>query len=73
VYDTGLGWPAMLLEPGQRTPGTVTPLRTPAELIPTLDRYEGPDYRRVRVTLTDGTVAWAYIWIGDRSGLRPLP
>jgi gamma-glutamylcyclotransferase (GGCT)/AIG2-like uncharacterized protein YtfP len=73
VYHTGLGWPAMQLDPAGRTPGTLTPLRAPTELLPTLDRYQGPDYRRVRITLTDHTVAWAYAWIGDRTGLRPSP
>jgi gamma-glutamylcyclotransferase (GGCT)/AIG2-like uncharacterized protein YtfP len=78
VYDTGLGWPAMLLddedgEPrGAHVPGTLTPLRDPETVLPALDDYEGPDYRRVRLTLTDGTRAWTYIWIGDPTILRPL-
>lgn len=84
VYDTGLGWPAMLLtgldaaartegpDEAKTVPGTLVPLRDPETLLPVLDRYEGPDYRRVRVTLTDGTIAWAYLWIGDRTILRPI-
>jgi len=75
VYDTSLGWPAMLLATEQdssRVPGTVIPLRDPETLLPLLDRYEGPDYRRVRLTLTDGTLAWAYLWIGDRTILRRI-
>jgi gamma-glutamylcyclotransferase (GGCT)/AIG2-like uncharacterized protein YtfP len=76
VHDTGLGWPAMLLDrPGAggrgEVAGTVIPLREPGTLLPVLDRYEGPDYRRVRLTLTDGTLAWAYVWVGDRAILRP--
>jgi gamma-glutamylcyclotransferase (GGCT)/AIG2-like uncharacterized protein YtfP len=75
-YDTGLGFPAMLLgsEPG--VPGTLTRLRDPRRLLPALDRYEGTAYRRVRLVLTDGSagrVAWAYVWVGDRSRLRPDP
>jgi gamma-glutamylcyclotransferase (GGCT)/AIG2-like uncharacterized protein YtfP len=77
VFDTGLGWPALLLGTGQngdtaRVAGTVIPLRDPETLLPVLDEYEGPDYRRVRLTLTDGTPAWAYLWIGDRTILRPI-
>ena len=73
IYDTGLGWPAMLPDAQQRTPGTLTPLRDPAVLLPRLDRYEGPDYLRTRITLPkDGTVAWSYLWVGDRSALIPI-
>jgi gamma-glutamylcyclotransferase (GGCT)/AIG2-like uncharacterized protein YtfP len=78
-YDTGLGWPAMLLGTDPHVPGTVTPLLDPARLLPKLDEYEGADYRRVRLTLPadgsgdnpgDAAVTWAYVWIGDRSRLR---
>jgi gamma-glutamylcyclotransferase (GGCT)/AIG2-like uncharacterized protein YtfP len=74
-YDTGLGWPAMLLGTGPDVPGTVTPLLDPARLLPVLDEYEGADYRRVRLTLPpdpagDSAVTWAYVWTGDRSRLR---
>lgn len=75
VYDTGLGWPAMLLDGPRQSgdvPGTLIPLSDPEALLPVLDDYEGPDYRRVRLTLTDGTLAWAYLWIGDRTFLRPI-
>jgi gamma-glutamylcyclotransferase (GGCT)/AIG2-like uncharacterized protein YtfP len=76
VYDTGLGWPAMLVDglpfSGSLVRGTVIPLRDPQALLPMLDEYEGEDYRRVRLTLTDGTVAWAYLWIGDRTILRAV-
>jgi hypothetical protein len=95
VYDTGLGWPALLLESltgpgadpgagpgadpgagpgsgaGSGAEGTLIPLRDPVSLLPGLDAYEGPDYRRVRVVLAGGAVAWAYLWVGDRSILRP--
>jgi gamma-glutamylcyclotransferase (GGCT)/AIG2-like uncharacterized protein YtfP len=92
-YDTGLGFPAMLLGPEPGVSGTLTRLRDPGRLLPVLDRYEGAAYRRVRLVLpapepdptddgtvnlsaTDipaGTVAWAYVWVGDRTGLRPDP
>jgi gamma-glutamylcyclotransferase (GGCT)/AIG2-like uncharacterized protein YtfP len=80
-YDTGLGWPAMLLGDQPGVPGTLTRLREPAALLPALDRYEGPDYRRVRIVVALAAdhraeaafevVSWAYVWVGDRSGLRP--
>jgi gamma-glutamylcyclotransferase (GGCT)/AIG2-like uncharacterized protein YtfP len=72
VYDTGLGWPAMLLGEQPTVRGTLTRLRRPETLMPTLDDYEGPQYRRVRILLPDsGTVSWAYVWVGDRARLRP--
>jgi gamma-glutamylcyclotransferase (GGCT)/AIG2-like uncharacterized protein YtfP len=81
--DTGLGWPAMLLGDQPGVPGTLIRLREPATLLPALDRYEGPDYRRVRLVVAPvadqrvdapfEAVSWAYVWVGDRSGLRPEP
>lgn len=73
VYDTGLGWPALLLDPETGVEGTVIPLLDPATVLPALDDYEGLDYRRVRLRLDDSTIAWAYIWIGHRTDLHPLP
>ena len=56
------------------TPGVVVPLRDPAALLPELDAYEGPEYRRIRVVVpADGTVCWAYAWRAPTTGLRPLP
>jgi len=73
-YDTGLGWPAMLLGDHPDVPGSLTRLRGPVSLLAALDAYEGADYRRVRLTLpVDGAVTWAYVWVGDRRGLRALP
>jgi gamma-glutamylcyclotransferase (GGCT)/AIG2-like uncharacterized protein YtfP len=72
VHDTGLGWPALLLDRPGTVDGTVIPLRDPVAALPALDDFEGPDYRRVRVALDDGAVAWAYVWTGDRTPLRPL-
>ena len=47
-------------------------MRDPAELLPALDAYEGPEYERVRA-VAGGTVCWAYAWRGDREGLVALP
>lgn len=63
-YDTGLGWPALTLDPRGRTPGTLIPLADPPAVLPALDDYEGPDYRRVRVALRGGSLAWCYVWVG---------
>lgn len=71
VHDTGLGRPALLLEPDAHAAGTIVPLTDPAAALPIVDQYEGADYRRVRIKLADDTLSWAHIWIGDRAGLRP--
>jgi hypothetical protein len=54
-------------------PAVLVPLRDPATLLPQLDAYEGPDYRRVRRVLPDGTVCWVYAWSAPITGFRPLP
>jgi gamma-glutamylcyclotransferase (GGCT)/AIG2-like uncharacterized protein YtfP len=65
----------MLPGPRPDVPGTLLPVRDPRTLLASVDRYEGARYRRVRlVVLPDGgepTIAWAYLWAGDRSTLRP--
>jgi gamma-glutamylcyclotransferase (GGCT)/AIG2-like uncharacterized protein YtfP len=74
VRDTGLGYPAWLPEVPGRTPGSVVPLRDPAAVLPALDEYEGPDYRRVRAVVpADGTVCWAYAWRSAADGFVHLP
>jgi gamma-glutamylcyclotransferase (GGCT)/AIG2-like uncharacterized protein YtfP len=74
VRDTGQGWPAWLPELPGSTPGTVVPLRDPAALLPVLDEFEGPDYRRIRVaTADDGTICWAYAWRSPAEGFAALP
>ncbi|MEY2464543.1 MAG: hypothetical protein QOH64_2681 [Acidimicrobiaceae bacterium] len=74
VLDTGLGWPTLLLGEGPGAPGWVLPLRDPAALLPELDAFEGPGYRRVRVVLPDtGEVCWAYATVAPTDGMRPLP
>lgn len=72
AYDTGLGWPGLVLDdpdPGTCA-GTLIPLRDPAALLPVLDTYEGPDYRRTRLVTAAGDAVWAYVWTGDRTILR---
>jgi gamma-glutamylcyclotransferase (GGCT)/AIG2-like uncharacterized protein YtfP len=72
VFNTGHGYPAWLPDAPGTTPGVVVPVRDPATLLPALDRYEGPEYERVRV-VAGSTVCWAYAWRGDRDGLVALP
>jgi gamma-glutamylcyclotransferase (GGCT)/AIG2-like uncharacterized protein YtfP len=50
VYDTGMGYPALVAGPGT-VHGHVVTLTDPARALPALDAYEGPDYRRERVVV----------------------
>jgi gamma-glutamylcyclotransferase (GGCT)/AIG2-like uncharacterized protein YtfP len=74
VSDTGLGFPALTRD-GVRgeVPGYVVELADPVAAMPGLDEYEGPEYRRVRVVLGDGTVCWTYLWTETSVPLTPLP
>lgn len=76
VCDTGLGYPALLPDGSVRAPGWVVDLRDPAAALGRLDRYEGDEYRRIRVaaTLGDGstTACWTYAWAADEGSLTPL-
>jgi gamma-glutamylcyclotransferase (GGCT)/AIG2-like uncharacterized protein YtfP len=72
VFDTGRGYPAWLPDVSGVASGVVVPIRDPADLLPTLDAYEGPAYERIRV-VAGGTVCWAYAWRADRAGLVALP
>lgn len=72
VADTGSGYPALTLG-GAGVPGQVAELADPVAALPSLDRYEGPEYRRIRVTTADGAVCWAWLWVAGRDGHRPLP
>jgi hypothetical protein len=59
-------------------PGWLVPVRDPAALLARLDGYEGPEYRRIRVSAreddgADGTVCWTYAWAAGEGGLTPLP
>jgi gamma-glutamylcyclotransferase (GGCT)/AIG2-like uncharacterized protein YtfP len=72
LYDTGLGYPA--LRPGgtAAVAGWVAELAAPAPALSTVDEYEGAEYRRVRVRLSDSTIAWTYAWTGTFDGLPEL-
>ncbi|MET0132180.1 MAG: gamma-glutamylcyclotransferase [Kibdelosporangium sp.] len=61
MFDTGFGYPGLLRGDGEVS-GWVVPLREPASALATLDSYEGDEYRRVRMTLPNGTVCWTYLW-----------
>lgn len=73
LFDTGRGYPALRLggEPG--VAGWVVELTEPAEeALSAMDGYEGDEYRRVRVTLADGTECWVYVWIAGFDGMRKV-
>jgi gamma-glutamylcyclotransferase (GGCT)/AIG2-like uncharacterized protein YtfP len=72
VFDTGRGYPAWLPDVPGVAAGVVVPIRDPADLLPTLDAYEGSEYERIRA-VAGGVVCWAYAWRADRDGLVALP
>jgi gamma-glutamylcyclotransferase (GGCT)/AIG2-like uncharacterized protein YtfP len=45
----------------------------PGAVLSRLDRYEGPQYRRIRIAADDGTDCWTYAWVADRAALTALP
>ncbi len=69
LYDLG-NYPGAVIDPASARVvyGTVYELPASAELLATLDDYEGPDYVRVEqlVTLTAGGVCncWVYDYLG---------
>lgn len=71
--DTGHDYPALYLDTGAGVPGFVVELADPVTSLPELDRYEGPEYERVRVHLDDGTACWAWRWVAARADHTPLP
>ncbi|GLZ43675.1 hypothetical protein Acsp05_72990 [Actinokineospora sp. NBRC 105648] len=71
MYDTGFGYPALCPGVGPGVPGWLVPLRAGADLAAT-DAYEGANYARVRVVLSDGTVAWTYVWTAPVDGMAAL-
>jgi gamma-glutamylcyclotransferase (GGCT)/AIG2-like uncharacterized protein YtfP len=78
VCDTGRGYPALVPDGAATAPGWLVPVRDPAALLARLDGYEGPEYRRIRVSAreddgADGTVCWTYAWAAGEGGLTPLP
>jgi len=73
LFDTGRGYPAWRPGVAGAVRGTLVELRDPAAAFPSVDAYEGEEYRRTRVVTVDGTTAWAYAWAADVDGLAPLP
>ena len=73
LYDTGLGYPALVVAGAGRVPGWLLGLsdRAPAVLAQ-LDVVEGPQYRRTDVTTVDGVRALTYAYIGDPAGFTVL-
>ena len=76
VCDTGRGYPALLPDSANRGPGWLVTLRQAPVLLGRLDRYEGDEYRRIRVAavIDDGmrTACWTYVWTADDGGLTPV-
>ena len=79
LYDTGRGYPGATFAAGagpeSLVHGIVVPL-DPAlgpDAFDTLDRYEGPEYRRIDVRTQAGRTAAAYAWIAPLAGCRPVP
>lgn len=75
VYDTEPGYPALLPGGSATAAGALIAVRDPVALLGRLDRYEGSDYRRVRVAATvngaaRATACWTYTWVGDAAALR---
>lgn len=71
LYDTGAGYPAAVFhEPGPALHGVVLDFvaGATADALAALDRFEGPEYRRVVVSSTAGA-AWAYEWAGPVTDL----
>jgi gamma-glutamylcyclotransferase (GGCT)/AIG2-like uncharacterized protein YtfP len=72
LHDTGRGYPAFL--PGEGTvSGWTVRLHSPASAFTELDRYEGVEYRRVRVVDSAGRLCWTYLWSASTDGMCALP
>jgi gamma-glutamylcyclotransferase (GGCT)/AIG2-like uncharacterized protein YtfP len=73
LYDTGLGYPALVLGGDRRVMGWLLGL---SERAPTvlehLDAVEGPRYRRTAVTTLDGVRAVTYAYVGDPAGFSVM-
>jgi gamma-glutamylcyclotransferase (GGCT)/AIG2-like uncharacterized protein YtfP len=73
LYDTGQGYPAATFaDDAPELRGVVLTLTDAEAALAHLDRFEGDEYRRVRVTTSDGRVAVAYEWRGQTATLRPI-
>jgi gamma-glutamylcyclotransferase (GGCT)/AIG2-like uncharacterized protein YtfP len=77
VCDTGRGYPALLPDRARRASGWLVTLRDAPALLRRLDRYEGTEYRRVRVAAAPAdegtkTACWTYLWTAGTAGLTPV-
>jgi gamma-glutamylcyclotransferase (GGCT)/AIG2-like uncharacterized protein YtfP len=73
LYDTGHGYPALVVGGDRHVPGWLLQLseRAPT-VLEELDVVEGPHYRRTDVTTVDGVRALTYAYIGDPAGFTVL-
>jgi gamma-glutamylcyclotransferase (GGCT)/AIG2-like uncharacterized protein YtfP len=74
LYDTGNGYPALVLAGRGLVEGWLLGFRAtgaPA-IMARLDEVEGPDYRRAMVTAHDGTEAVTYEWTGPLAAFTVL-
>jgi gamma-glutamylcyclotransferase (GGCT)/AIG2-like uncharacterized protein YtfP len=72
LYDTGRGYPALLLDELGEVPGWLVTLESPGAALSAMDDYEGTEYQRILVTLPDGAPCWTYVWIEAIDGMRRL-
>jgi gamma-glutamylcyclotransferase (GGCT)/AIG2-like uncharacterized protein YtfP len=75
LFDTGAGYPAAIFDAASSviTGSAVTLHATRvATALDTLDRYEGPEYRRIVVDDDHGPL-YAYEWSAARDTLIELP
>jgi gamma-glutamylcyclotransferase (GGCT)/AIG2-like uncharacterized protein YtfP len=79
LYDSGNGWPVAVLDgdPTGDVPGVLVDLDPDRleDALDLLDRIEGVVtdlLRRVVVTTTEATAAWAYHWPGTTAGMRRI-
>ena len=81
LYDTGRGYPCAVFDEidgvarGTPVHGVVVELDAQFRdgALVELDRYEGPEYRRVTVRTRSGLEAFAFVWIAPRAGCRLVP
>lgn len=72
LYDTGLGYPALVPGDTDRVSGWIVDLSTPTTALSTLDEYEGAEYRRIRTPTTNGTPCWTYTWRAPTTAMPRL-
>ena len=73
LYDTGHGYPALVVGGDRRVPGWLLELSARAPtVLEELDVVEGPHYRRTDITTVDGVRALTYAYIGDPAGFTVL-